>query len=123
MYLKASDVVKRLVTLISTYGDCEVNIGHSGAPILTILENHKAEIVGPGTEGESRCFTLFPTSDIFTVSGYWPDTGQRFTDYVAAANANEAEVIIGCRHPNLVIVSTFVGKIHPAESETKVKVG
>lgn len=46
----------------------------------------------------------------YTVLGFWPDSMQRFSDYVEAANPNEAEKLMLNKHNGVSICAVIEGQ-------------
>ena len=52
----------------------------------------------------------------FTVIGYWPDSHQRFCDFVRAPDADSAEVTCVNDHPGLAVCGVIAGLHHTCET-------
>ena len=59
----------------------------------------------------------------FTVIGYWPDSQQRFCEFVAAADADSAETACLNRHPSLAVCGVIAGQHHTSETGRHVAFG
>ncbi len=48
--------------------------------------------------------------NVFTIIGWWADTGQRFATHIKAATATEAEAICAGRHEGVIVCGVIRGR-------------
>jgi len=53
--------------------------------------------------------------NLYTIVGFWPDTGQRFAECFRASSPAEAEALCAEVHKGLAIVATFNGDLYPVD--------
>ena len=59
----------------------------------------------------------------FTVIGYWPDSEQRFCEFVTAPDATSAETACLNKHPSLAVCGVVAGQHGTCETEQRVAFG